>query len=86
MDQLKDLVKSLGIDEDKAKELMETAKSNPMAAMGMLGQLGITPDKIQALMQMVMQNPDLLKNMAGQFGIGTETIEKVKEQFKPKSE
>ena len=57
MDKIQEIVESLGLDQEKAKELMETAKTNPMAAIGMLGSLGITPDKLQALMQMVMQNP-----------------------------
>lgn len=86
MNQIKDLVESLGLDEDKAKKLMETAKENPMAAMAMVGELGITPDKIQALMQAVMQNPDLLKNVASQFGLNDELVSKVKGQFSKKED
>lgn len=84
MDNIKEIISSLGLDEQKAKELMETAKTNPMAAMGMLGSLGVTPDKLQALMQLVMQNPDLLKNMASQFGLDSNVIDKVKDQFQKK--
>ena len=81
MDKIQEIIESLGLDQDKAEELMATAKTNPMAAMGMLGSLGITPEKLQTLMQLVMQNPDLLKNMASQFGLKSDMIDKVKDQF-----
>lgn len=81
---MKEMVESLGITPEQAQELLETAKQNPMAAMGMLGAMGITPDKLQVLMQMVMQNSDMIKNMASQFGVSEDMIDKVKDQFDKK--
>jgi len=81
MDTLKEMIESLGLDQEKAQELMKTAKENPMAAMGMLGSLGITPEKLQILMQQVLKNPEILQNMASQFGVSNEMIDKVKNQF-----
>ena len=78
MDKIQEIIESLGLDQDKAEELMATAKTNPMAAMGMLGSLGITPEKLQTLMQLVMQNPDLLKrsrlSMSGGSRSGLKTL------------
>ena len=74
MSQIRTIIESLNIPEEKLKALAQALNENPMSAMTLVQELNIPPQILQDIMALVMSNPEAIKDFAKSLGINDATI------------
>lgn len=85
MSQIKEMIASLNIPEEKLRELAEALNQNPMSAMALVQQLNIPPQTLQGIMALVLSNPEAIKDFAKSVGVRDETLTELEAKLKPKA-
>jgi crotonobetainyl-CoA:carnitine CoA-transferase CaiB-like acyl-CoA transferase len=80
MDNASDVFSKLNIPAEELSRIAEAAKSNPLAAMGMLQEC-LTPEMLQELVALFMSNPEALSEAAAQAGVSPEELAEMREQM-----
>lgn len=80
MNDLTELLGKLNIPPEQLTRISEEAKSNPMAAIGLLNEY-VSPELLQQLIAAFLSNPDAIGQMAEQAGVSPEQLAGFRQQF-----
>lgn len=80
MEHLIELLGKLEVPPEQMARIAETARTNPLAAVGMLNEY-LTPEMLQELLAAFLANPDALGQVAEQAGLSPEDLASLQAQF-----
>jgi hypothetical protein len=77
MHDIAELMGKLNIPPEQLARVAEEAKSNPMAAMGLLNEY-MTPELMQEMIALFLSNPDAVSAAAEQAGVSPEQLDQLR--------
>jgi transposase-like protein len=80
MHDIAELMAQLDIPPEQLARIAEKAKSDPMAAMGLLNE-HMTPELMQQMIAVFLSNPEAVSAAAEQAGVSTEQLDQLRNQL-----